>query len=89
MKIGVKYSKKYFWTLFNFGKETSAVMNASTDVSAHIEIFAWKFTKYLEQLVWETVVISFWTISNLGCIPFLPKITCFLAEGLNVLKLIF
>ena len=72
--------------LFNFGKETSAVMNVSTDVSAHIEIFALEFTKYLEQLVWETVVISFWMISNLGCILFLPKITCFLAEGLDILK---
>ena len=59
MRIGVKYSKKYLWMLFNFGKETSAVMNVSTDVSAHIEIFALESTKYLEQLVWETVVISF------------------------------
>ena len=75
--------------LFNFGKETSVVMNVSTDVSGHIEIFALEFTKYLEQLVWETVVISFWMISNLGCILFLPKITCFLAEGLDILKLIF
>ena len=36
---------------FNLGKETSSVMNVSTDVSAHIDIFALESTKYLEQLV--------------------------------------